>query len=33
MYKLRQLKIEDEEAAAAEGRLIETIITETRAGR
>jgi len=33
MYKLRQLKIEDEDAAAAEGKLIETIITETRAGR
>jgi hypothetical protein len=33
MYKLRQLKIEDEDAAAEEGKLIETIITETRAGR
>lgn len=29
MYKLRQLKIEDEDAAVTEGKLIESIVTDT----
>ncbi|WP_187270271.1 DUF4255 domain-containing protein [Pontibacter qinzhouensis] len=29
MYKVRQLTVEDEDAVATEGKLIETIITET----
>ena len=30
MYKLRQLKIEDEDAAEMEGKLIESILTESK---